>query len=64
MDKQKVIVVLLLVTIVLSLASVFVTLGVDIPSLGYTKIITNNGPSSGSAQLVVLAPTNAGGNSS
>ena len=52
MDKQKVIVVLLLVTIVLSLASVFVTLGVDIPSqLGYTKIIKNEGQTKHSSGL-------------
>ncbi len=62
MDKQKVIVVLLLITIVFSIASIILTVGVDISNIGKTKIIKYSAPSQGSVSLNLL-PSPNGGNS-
>ena len=62
MDKQKIIVVLLLVTIVLALGSIMVTVGVPTNIVGQKQIITIAEPGHSSAQLIVLPPTSTGGN--
>jgi len=59
MDKQKVIVVLLLITIVFSLISIIVTFGVDIPMI-QQRVITYYPAGEGSASLVVLPPGTGG----
>lgn len=61
MDKQKVIVVLLLVTIIFSVASIILTVGIDLPNFGsQTKIIKYAAPSQGSASLTIVSPTTGG----
>jgi len=61
MDKQKVIVVLLLITIVFSVASIFLTLGVEIPGVNtQTHIIKYASPSHSSVSLVVEASETGG----
>jgi hypothetical protein len=62
MDKQKIIVVLLLITIVFSIASIILTVGVNYKNLGSTKIIQYATPNQGSASLTII-PQQTGGNS-
>ena len=61
MDKQKVIEVLLLITIVFSVASIILTVGIDVPKFQLReKVITYYPAGEGSANLIVLPPKTGG----
>lgn len=64
MDQEKVVVILLLITIILSVLSVVITLGVDVSDKirgVYTKeTITGDNKQSGSVNLAVVSPPSGG----
>ncbi len=64
MNQQKIVVILLLVTIILSVFSVIITMGVDVSQKVrsvYTKeTVTNSGPQAGNINLAVVSPPKGG----
>ena len=60
MDNKKIVVALLLITIILSIASVMITLGLDVTEISKQSPLDFSGNQAGNVQLVIEQPSETG----